>query len=130
MHRQYLVLELAAFEKHAAAIDGRNALIGKPGRVYAKLAAVGLHPAFVEVKDHGKLAAVVAAKLVAVPLVAGAGFIKRVVKFVVADAGVAAFVEVVYEVVHAVEEGELEGIGMAAVEPVDAVAAEGRACRS
>ena len=90
----------------------------------AEFAAVFGLPIGVEVHYHRKRAAFVVLKLVDVAFVETAFFVQRIVKFVARDARVTFPIEEQNEAVHEVKKTVFMHIVVAAVEPINLIAAD------
>lgn len=120
---QHFVFQLVAPEKHTFAVDrcyGLNVV----GMVDAQFPAVLLLPFRVQIHDHGKCAAFVAAKLIEVPFVKTTCFVQGIVKLITRNAGITGLVEVGYKAVHQGKKQVLIHIVVLPVEPVNFVASK------
>lgn len=84
-----------------------------------EFSAIASLPIWVQVHDHGVLPLLIATKLIQVFFVETTGFIQRIVKFIIRDSGVAAFVQITDKQVHPVEKFIFKGIVMTFVKPMD-----------
>lgn len=115
------MFRFGAFEEHAFAVGGGNALL-VPRVVDAKFTTICQYPISVQVHDHGIGAIAVALKLVQVFFVESAFFVKGVMEFITGNAGVTGTVEVFDEAIHQIEKGVFVRVVMLAAQPVDTVA--------
>ncbi|CAK9254280.1 unnamed protein product [Sphagnum jensenii] len=90
---------------------------------FEPFAAVGGEPGFIQVHDHGVAAVAVSAKAVEVREIETALPISRIVKLIARDAGIATGIEMGDEAIYEIEKVILRYVVVAAVEPVDHIAA-------
>jgi len=114
------MLQFAAFEKDTLATEWGNGLY-MVGVVNAQFTTIFRHPKLIEVQDHGKGPAFVAAKLIEVALVKTAFFIQGVMKFVAANASITALVQVKHKAIHQVKKAGFQGVMVLAVQPINLV---------
>ena len=123
MRHHHFMRQFTTFKKNTFAIYGWDNLF-RISVIDAEFAAVFGLPIDIEVHDHWKRTAFVVLKLVDVAFIETAFFVQRIVKFVARDARVTFPIEEQNEAVHEVEKTVFMHVIVAAVEPINLVAAD------
>lgn len=121
LRQQDFVLQLAAFEKHTLTTEWGNGLY-MVVVVNAQFTTIFRHPLLIEVQDHGKSPAFVAAKLIEVAFVKTAFFIQGVMEFIATNAGITTLVQVKHKAVHQFKKAGFQRVMVLAIQPINLVA--------
>ena len=114
------MLQFATFKKDTLTTEWGNGLY-MVAVVNTQFTTIFRHPLLIEVQNHGKSPAFVAAKLIEVAFVKTAFFIQGVMEFVTTNAGVTALVQVKHKAIHQVKKAGFQGVMVLSIQPINLV---------